>query len=54
MKRMMLQEFNNEKEARASPLAAKLFEIPEVSSVLLGDKYLCVTRRVGPMSRVSP
>ena len=40
-------EFNNEKEARQSPLASKLFEIPEVSSVLFGDQYICVTRKDG-------
>ena len=39
-------EFSNEKEARASPLASKLFEIPDIKSVLLGDTYICVTRNV--------
>ena len=40
-------EFNTAKEARASPLASKLFDIPEIKSVLLGNDYVCVTRQKG-------
>lgn len=49
---LYLQEFNTAKEARASPLASKLFDIPEIKSVLLGNDYVCVTRQVSAVPAV--
>ncbi|EJF88580.1 NifU family protein [Bartonella melophagi] len=48
-------EFHNSKEAdQNSPLAAKLFTIPNVSSVLLGYDFIAVTKNEGEWQHLKP
>ncbi|AQX31269.1 MULTISPECIES: NifU family protein [Bartonella] len=48
-------EFHNSKEAdQNSPLAAKLFTIPNVSSVLLGHDFIAVTKNDGEWQHLKP
>ncbi|ENN89913.1 NifU family protein [Bartonella bovis] len=48
-------EFHNSKEAdQNSPLAAKLFTIPNVSSVLLGYDFIAVTKNAGEWQHLKP
>ncbi|AQX20336.1 NifU family protein [Bartonella sp. WD16.2] len=48
-------EFHNSKEAnKNSPLAAKLFTIPNVSSVLLGYDFIAVTKNEGEWQHLKP
>lgn len=47
-------DMRNEEEASRSPLAAKLFEIPEVSGVLFGQDFISVTKSDGEWQHLKP
>ncbi|HRF10289.1 MAG TPA: NifU family protein [Xanthobacteraceae bacterium] len=47
-------DMRNEEEAARSPLAAKLFEIPEVSGVLFGQDFISVTKSDGEWQHLKP
>ncbi|WP_455478031.1 NifU family protein [Bartonella sp. B10] len=48
-------EFRTQEEAdQSSPLAAKLFNIPNVSSVFLGHDFITVTKKEGEWQHLKP
>jgi len=47
-------EFSTEEAARISPLACRLFSIPEVSGVFLGQDFISVTKREGEWIHLNP
>ena len=48
------REFRNVEEAKESPLAKRLFEITNVSSVFLGHDFVTVTRSGGEWQQLKP
>jgi Fe-S cluster biogenesis protein NfuA len=47
-------EFSTEESARISPLAFRLFSIPEVSNVFLGQEFISVTKKEGEWIHLNP
>ena len=47
-------EFSTEDSARISPLACRLFSIPEVSNVFLGQDFISVTKKEGEWVHLNP
>jgi hypothetical protein len=47
-------DLRNEEDAARSPLAAKLFEIPQVSGVFFGQDFITVTKSEGEWLHLKP
>ena len=47
-------EFSSRETARRSPLAARLFEVPEVTGVFFGSDFVTVTKANGDWQQLKP
>jgi len=47
-------EFKNPEEARSSPLAERLFDVPGVSGVFFGNDFVAVTKSEGEWPHIKP
>ncbi|MBX6424372.1 MAG: NifU family protein [Variibacter sp.] len=47
-------EMRNREEARKSPLAERLFEVPGVSGVFFGSDFITVTKNAGEWQQLKP
>ncbi|MEM7619971.1 MAG: NifU family protein [Pseudomonadota bacterium] len=48
------KEFNNADEAKSSPLAARLFDIENISGIFLGADFISVTKNGGDWQHLKP